>query len=578
MALLTESVSDDEKTRLAELIRRAEVSRDLRRTRALTLRQWYDMGSESGSRARYNKLFSHLNRVAAFLFAPGTVRFGVHLPPSVRDVWLSAASVARDEFRQVWEDTDADGVILLALEWSLVYGAQVMKLQADPATGFRLGLIQPWDFGVTREDVSALEEQDVCAHWYMLSVPQVERWVQGEKREDDFISLAREHAIPKRSGATTNRLVLSSVTGTFPSGQITGGFPGEPVGDQQLDALVEEPTVEFVDVWERRLFRRKERGQSGKGELFEDWLVTTILADANEPIAQRRNPDLPWTRISLTTEMPAEFPFTVLTPRPLPSYFWGRSELDHLTRLQDWLVDHLTSLKSVIDRQLDPPKFFAGVPDFEEAGRVLSTTGGAYGTAEPNSSMTPIIPQLTPEAMGLLQQINDMFSDISGVPGSIAEPANMPGGIRATGHFSMAAGIGAGRLRQMALVVEAALGTIATKAFHLLQRRSTDSYSRPDGPKFLLSQIPAGIRLSVNAHSAAPIFAEQTQAKATLLQKAGAIDGEDLVELFDMPNREELKAKARKLAESKAEMTREAFDIQHEKAQKGKSPLGTTKK
>ena len=77
MALLTESVSDDEKTRLAELIRRAEVSRELRRTRALTLRQWYQMGSESGSRARYNKLFSHLNRVAAFLFPPGTVRFGV---------------------------------------------------------------------------------------------------------------------------------------------------------------------------------------------------------------------------------------------------------------------------------------------------------------------------------------------------------------------------------------------------------------------------------------------------------------------------------------------------------------------
>src|SRR5437660_11893954 len=127
-----------------------------------------------------------------------------------------------------------------------MYEEQVIRPADDPATGVRLVLIERWDFGDTREAVSALEEQDVCTHWYILSVPQVERWVQGHKREQDFIALAREYAMPKRSGATTNRLVLSSVTGTFPSGQITGGFPGEPVGDQHLAALVDAPTVEVA--------------------------------------------------------------------------------------------------------------------------------------------------------------------------------------------------------------------------------------------------------------------------------------------------------------------------------------------
>ena len=104
----------------------------------------------------------------------------------------------------------------------------------------------------------------------------------------------------------------------------------------------------------------------------------------------------------------------------------------------------------------------------------------------------------------------------------------MPGGIRATGHFSMAAGIGAGRMRQMALVVEQTLGVLATKAFHLLQRQSTEMYKRQDGPPFLLSQLPSNIRLTVNAHSAAPIFSEQIQQKAAMLQRAGALAGRAL--------------------------------------------------
>src|SRR6266511_3061579 len=135
----------EERTRLQELIRRAAISRQIRLDRALVMRQWYEMGTETGQRARYNKLYSHLNRVASFLFAPGTVRFGVHLPPNTRTLWLPAAAVARDEFRQTWEDAQADAVMDLALEWSLVYGAIIPKVQKDPETGFRFGNIAPWN-------------------------------------------------------------------------------------------------------------------------------------------------------------------------------------------------------------------------------------------------------------------------------------------------------------------------------------------------------------------------------------------------------------------------------------------------
>ena len=48
-----------------------------------------------------------------------------------------------------------------------------------------------------------------------------------------------------------------------------------------------------------------------------------------------------------------------------------------------------------------------------------------------------------------------------------------------------------------------------------------------DGREFLLSQLPNGLSLRVDAHSAAPIFRMQTENKAVLMKKVGAIGSED---------------------------------------------------
>jgi len=148
----------------------------------------------------------------------------------------------------------------------------------------------------------------------------------------------------------------------------------------------------------------------------------------------------------------------------------------------------------------------------------------------------------------------------------------MPGGVRSTGQFSQVASIGAGRIRRMALVVEDCIGQIATKGFKMLQRHETAPYTLRDGKTFLLSQLPSGITIRVNAHSAAPIFAEQTTNKALLLQKMGALGPEDAVELIDPPNRDELKQKARVISENKAQITQKKLEIEEEKATKGRAP------
>lgn len=563
MSKKTKQIQLQNDSRVITLMDRCAASRETRRNRADRWRGWYEFGTNGSEDSLYNKMHSHISKVGSFVFSPGTVRFEVRLPPAVRKPWWKAAAIARDEFSQFWSESGADINLAMAIEWSLVYGSTIIKVQPHEGS-FSTGLIMPWDFGVSREDVPDLNQQDTVCHWYTLSIPQVERWVANEPDASSIISLCEEYASPYQEKGSRQRLVLSSIQGTFPGGTISGGFPYEPAMDGADASIVQEPTIEFCDVWERRPFKRKK----GKGEeIFDDWLVTTVISRAKMPIAQRRNPDIPNTVKGLSSTLPSCLPFVPIVPRPVPDYFWGRSELRNLTQLQNWKSNFLVGLRGTVEKQMDPPTFYSGIPDVDEASRAMSTAGGKFASSEPNAKMQPLIPTLTEQTMRTGSLIDTMFADESGIPESISEPAQMPGGIRATGHFSMAAGIGAGRLQKMALIIENSLGEIATMAFHILQRNNIDVMETDSEQKFIFGQIPSSITLSVNAHSAAPIFAEQTQAKATRLLQAGAISLEDYIELEDPPNREELKEKAKIIQKNKADMAEKMVHLQEEKVQ-----------
>jgi hypothetical protein len=209
---------------------------------------------------------------------------------------------------------------------------------------------------------------------------------------------------------------------------------------------------------------------------------------------------------------------------------------------------------------LDPPQFFSGVPDFEEAGRAMTSPGGQYGTGDPAAKMTPLMPQISGEALGFAAQIDKAFADASGLPPTTEGEAPPSG--RGLPQFMALAGIGASRVRKMAVKLEDALSRIATLGFQVMQRVDTTDYPLKDGGTFLLSQLPTGTSLSVIAHSGAPIFQEQTQQVAMALHKVGAIDGPWLVELLSPPFRSEIKQRAEELAAAKAEQSRELIQLQ----------------
>src|SRR5262245_466555 len=112
-AAVAERERADEQEMLGDYIRHASASREARRSTCGNLRQWYESGTQDGYPARYNKLRSHLDKLASYLWSPDQVRFGVHLPPTSRQEWLAPATIARDEFRQAGSvSSGADLVIL----------------------------------------------------------------------------------------------------------------------------------------------------------------------------------------------------------------------------------------------------------------------------------------------------------------------------------------------------------------------------------------------------------------------------------------------------------------------------------
>lgn len=544
---------DDLVAELRGIIENCSVSRERRRGDADTFKQWYDLGTEHGTPAANNKLRSHLDRLASFCWAPDTVRFGVHLPPSSRDLWIKAAQTARDEFRQTWAVSGADRTISLAFEWALVYGAIPLKLRLDPL-GFAVDSIDPWDFGVSRED-QELEDQDAITHWYAFSWPQYQRWVLGHPREAELLQLGETH---KQTGAVRSGrpLIVTGISGAFPASTVSTVIPGDmPDAVYGQGADVREPIIQLVDVWQRTIYTDARTGTD-----YEDWRVTTLFADTADFLMTRRNPILGW-QAAPNGPLPGELPFSLLVPRPVPNYLWGRSQLLDLMPLQKWREDQIVKMREVIARQLQPAKLLTGIPNGDEAIRALETPGGSYASPSPEGKMTVVEVKVGQEAFGMLASIDHMFDDQSGIPPLIAM-GEQPGGVRANSQLLSLAGIGAGRIRHTATQLESTISRVATQAFRLLQRHDDQTYTASDGTRFILAQLPPETMLQVSAHSAAPIFAEQTEQKAAELLKAGAIDGEWFSELINPPYREEIKQVARELAKQKAQMQERMIELE----------------
>ncbi len=465
--------------------------------------------------------------------------------------------MARDAFVDVWRDSGADVSFEQLVNWALVYSVSIAKVLPSNKFASSYDYVFPGDFGVLREDGIHLDRQEAFVHWYSLTMGEVKNLIRGlpKDQQADILLWCESHATPNVSGAGALPQLLQQVIVTNTAGDFFGSSKrgSLDLGAMGLDTPEnEEPLIECAEVWQLRDFKTED------GTAFQDYWVTTVIGEF--PIFERRNPVLPYIDQPLGPPIPGENPFVAVCPNPLLDYFWGSSELTPLIALQEWREQRMNQIDRVFELGLDPPLFFAGVTAPDEKIAAMRKPGGYMSTPMPNAKMDVLKPEMPTEAFQVVSQIDQMFADAAGMP-EILQGQNSQG-VRAGNQLGTLAGIAAGgRIRDQALIVEDALEVLATRMFHLQQRRDSIAYPLPDGKSFLLAQLPQPVAVRVSAHSASPVYAEQTLAKAQLLRREKAIDLPTFVDLIDPPHRGDLVEKARELEQQQAEQAKAIFDL-----------------
>jgi hypothetical protein len=111
-------------------------------------------------------------------------------------------------------------------------------------------------------------------------------------------------------------------------------------------------------------------------------------------------------------------------------------------------------------------------------------------------------------------------------------------------------------------VSEEAAEDVATLILHNVQEHSAQRFEaeipgKPNPLTFVAKQFTNDYEVKVDSHSASPIFVEDRKKDAAELFEAKAIDRETLLDMFDPPNVQTLKARLKVIEANEAQMRKE---------------------
>lgn len=529
-----------------ELIHDCGTSRTTRISQYMYWMGYYYSGSADQYPAIYNRCYPHVDRLASLLFSPVDVRYTIEFADTAGKEWLTRAAAAGKFLTKESKRTKCNLAFSQALNYALPKGKCLLKL-AWTDDGLKPFLVQPESFGVYREDVSSLEDQEAftLSSWHH---PEQLRRQLVDHPDKDSIMKKIEGAVQSetddqtRPGNMVHQIVMGGLN------PVTTSPP--PTPQRAMVNVTGGPVPNLSPEVARSLVRRDELWVWDDDR--EDW--TTIVSvggsgsDAGAIIEGRykhRN----------LCGLKGENPFIEICANPIDDYFWGRSELAMLQPLQDTLTQRVNDASRLLSLRSNPPTFYSGISGLTaEKHRAFRAPGGYLSDQNPNAKPNPLAPEMPPD---LLQQIDAVLKYMDDVGGfSDIMQGSGESGVRAGVHAQTLVRTGGSRIRDRALLVESQCEDMGDLAFKMLQAKdatvfnsSTDDESED---KFLLSQIPDDYRVTVDSHSASPAFSEDARSLAFALAKAGAINGEGLLILTQPPLTDTLIAQWRDAQKAKA--------------------------
>jgi len=160
------------------------------------------------------------------------------------------------------------------------------------------------------------------------------------------------------------------------------------------------------------------------------------------------------------------------------------------------------------------------------------------GQGEDVKDLTPPFPE---HAFEEIKMLKDAMDDVTGFGPILSGQGEQ--GVRAGTHAQTLLKTASPRLRKRSLNVERQCAEMGQKVFELIRHKDPKLHTTYDGQDFIMSLLPEDIRVTVDSHSSSPIYEEDHKELAMFLEKSGSIDGEDVLDLVQVPRRELLKSR-----------------------------------
>ncbi len=478
------------------------------------LRNYYLFGSADESGVPYNKIASTVDTLSSFVYSPASARFSIHLGTTVPEGEIFKVPPMSAEISDQWKQTKTHLTFGLGVKWSLVFGCMLFKEIWDAGhKASRTYLVEPHQFGVLREDIPSIEDQEAFVHCYTSTKTQLETDLEGNPRKAEIMDAVEKGAsagTATQYGEGMQRLILSAgISSTTSSG--TGGAPAEGLTGHGIGSYDYAPRVEtdLIDMFELYAWNDEEN----------DYQMVTVAS-----------PDIiVYDRKNVGVKSIAQF-VKIAPEHNLYDYFWGESFVARLTNLQDWLSLRLVQVQALMEKQVDPSFAFPGWTGLtEEKALAYRKAGGQISNPPGAGKPEKMSADFPPNVFQEIHEIHSMFDDQAGIH-NVLQGKGEPG-VRSKGQADLMARLSSARPKARAVVIEEAAEDLATLKLRNIQENSKARLvakglksidGKPD-TTFIPEQFTHDYEVKVDAHSTSPIFIEDHKSDAFAFLEAKVI-------------------------------------------------------